>query len=208
MKNNSRLIILDTETTGLDPSQGDTIIEIAALEMIDNKITGNMFHQYYRPQKMIDITAENIHGLSIFDLIKKPEFNLETCQSLSEFIDNDDLVIHNAKFDLKFLEHHFGLFGLLFRDYYTNVIDTLVVAREKFPNMRNSLDALAERFKVNTINRTFHGALVDCEILGLVYNELIKDQQSLIKATSNSQDELHREKIVFERVNQNNAKHF
>lgn len=189
-----REIILDTETTGLDVNNGDCIVELAALEMIDKKLTGNFLHLYFNPTKMIDISAQNVHGISIFDLIKAPELNKDACLQIGEFIKNADLVIHNAKFDMKFLDFHFKQNNLNIADFYNNVIDTLIIARERFPNMRNSLDALTERFNITDIDRTFHGALVDCQILSKVYIELMNYNGVVTNKPQKNKDI---EKIIF-----------
>lgn len=195
-----RQIVIDTETTGLDPSSGDEIIELAGVEIIDNQITGNYFQMFFRPQKSIDISAQNVHGISIFDLINKPIFSEESIEQIEKYINGAELIIHNAKFDLKFLEHHFSVFNKKFSNCYSNVIDTLIVAREKFPAMRNSLDALCERFNITGINRTYHGALVDCELLALVYKELFKNQESLLSNYTIKETNDHNDKIHFENV--------
>jgi DNA polymerase-3 subunit epsilon len=195
-----RQIVLDTETTGFEPSVGDEIIELACVELIDNELTGNYLQMFFRPQKSIDISAQNVHGISIFDLIKYPKFSNESIEQIKEYINGDEIIIHNAKFDLKFLEHHFSQFNQSFSNCYSKVIDTLIVAREKFPSMRNSLDALAERFEIKSINRTYHGALVDCELLALVYKELFKDQQSLLSNYATKPNSEPNDKIIFEAV--------
>jgi len=195
-----RQIVLDTETTGLDPSTGDEIIEFAGVELIDNELTGNYLQLFFRPQKSIEISAQNVHGISIFDLINKPVFSEETVEQIFQYINGAEIIIHNAKFDLKFLEHHFSKFNKKFSSCYSKVIDTLIVAREKFPAMRNSLDALSERFNITGINRTYHGALVDCELLALVYKELFKDQNSLLSNYTIKNNTEHNEQIIFAKV--------
>lgn len=175
-----RKLFIDTETTGFNPNEGHRIIEFAALEMVANKLTGKVLHLYFNPKRDIPIEATNVHGITLEMLVDKPTFD-QCTDEIVEFISDAELIIHNAKFDLAFLDHHFNEFGKLpTLNYAASVVDTLAMARNKFPGGKNSLDALCDRFKIDRANRTYHGALVDCELLAAVYAELIKEQMSLL----------------------------
>ena len=166
-----REIILDTETTGLNPFQGDKIIEIAAIELIDHISTEEKFHCYINPERDIPETSQQIHNIS-YEMVKdKPIFKDITGDFLG-FIKNDSLIIHNADFDLKFLNYEFSLCGL--SNLQNNIIDTLSIARSKYPGSSVSLDSLCKRFDVDLNERKEkgHGALVDCYLLSEVYLEL------------------------------------
>lgn len=175
-----RQLILDTETTGLDPRLGHRIIEFAALEMIDRQLTGKSLHAYINPERSIDPDASRIHGIYDDHVKDKPVFN-ELVKEIIAFISGSELIIHNAKFDIGFLDYQFKLCGFgVTGDYIENVIDTLTMARQKYPGSKNSLDALCDRFKVNREDRGFHGALIDCRLLSDVYLNLTREQISLI----------------------------
>lgn len=175
-----RQLLLDTETTGFEPGEGHRIIEFAALEMIDRKLTGNSLHLYFNPERDIPVEATNVHGITLEQVINEPPFR-ERVDEVIEYINGAELIIHNAKFDLKFLDHHFlELSKNSTLNYATTAIDTLTMARKKFPAARNSLDALCDRFKIDRTNRTYHGALIDCELLAFVYLELTREQVSLL----------------------------
>ncbi len=175
-----RQLILDTETTGLDPKNGDRMIEFAALEMIDRELTGKSLHLYINPGCEISSDATRIHGITNADVKDKPMFN-EVANTIIEYIAGSELIIHNAKFDLSFLDFQFKMEGFnLTSTYVANVIDTLIMARQKFPGSKNNLDALCDRFKVNRKDRGFHGALIDCRLLADVYLHLTREQISLI----------------------------
>ena len=175
-----RQLILDTETTGLDPARGHRIIEFAALEMINREITGNYLHLYINPECKIAEEATKIHGISDSDVADSPVFN-DVAQSIIDYIKDSELIIHNAKFDLSFLDYQFKLsnFGNT-SSYISGVVDTLAIARQKFPGSKNSLDALCDRFKVDRSIRDFHGALIDCRLLSEVYLMLTREQISLL----------------------------
>jgi DNA polymerase-3 subunit epsilon len=174
-----RQLILDTETTGLDPKDGHRIIEFAALEMIDRELTGERLHLYINPERLIDPNATRIHGIKDEDVADKPVFK-DVAQQIVEYIKDSELIIHNAKFDIGFLDYQFKLVGLnLTTDYIANVIDTLTMARQKFPGAKNNLDALCDRFKVDRKDRGYHGALIDCRLLSDVYLWLTRQQISL-----------------------------
>lgn len=164
-----RQLLLDIETTGFSPNKGDRIIEFAAIEMIDNKLTGNHLHLYINPERSINEGASKVHGITDANVIDKPTFS-KVIDQIAAYIKDADLIIHNAKFDLSFLNYQFNLEKYALIDSYVkNVIDTLVIARQKFPGTKNNLDALCDRFKVNRENRNYHGALIDCHLLAEVY---------------------------------------
>jgi DNA polymerase-3 subunit epsilon len=170
-----REICLDTETTGLDPKDGHKIVEIACVELIDKVKTGNVLHFYINPRREMPIEAFNIHGLSTEFLSDKPIFD-HLAQKFLDFIQDAKLVIHNAAFDLKFLNHELRSSGL--EAIKNEVVDSLLIARKKFPGSPNSLDALCKRFNIDLSKRTKHGALLDTELLCDVYVELMGGLQS------------------------------
>jgi DNA polymerase-3 subunit epsilon len=179
-----RQIILDTETTGLEPAQGHRIIEIGAIELIDRKPTGNRFHVYLNPEREVDTGALEVHGLSNAFLANKPHFS-EVAQDLVGFIEGTELIIHNAPFDVGFLNHELNLLGSAFNPIndYCDILDTLVMARKKHPGQRNSLDALCKRYGINNQHRSVHGALLDAEILAEVYLAMTGGQTVLMLET-------------------------
>lgn len=165
-----RQIILDTETTGIDPKAGHRIIEIGCVEMIDRKLTGNTFHVYINPQRDIEQEAIDVHGITSEFLSDKPLF-ADVADDFFAFVNHAELIIHNAPFDIGFLDHELALLNRSFpnlRDV-CGVIDTLVMAREKHPGARNNLDALCSRYFIDNSKRELHGALLDSEILADVY---------------------------------------
>jgi DNA polymerase-3 subunit epsilon len=170
-----REIILDTETTGLDPRSGHRVVEVGALEMINKVITGNKFHYYINPERDMPLEAYRIHGISTSFLKDKPLFK-DVASEFVEFIQGGKLVIHNAPFDLKFLNHELSLLNLPSIEI-AEVIDTLPIARRIFPGSRANLDALCKRFKIDNTNREFHGALKDAYLLAEVYVELSGGRQ-------------------------------
>ncbi len=171
-----RQLILDTETTGLDPKSGHKIIEFAALEMIDRKLTGDYLHLYINPQREIDIGASRVHGIYTNDVKDKPNFK-EVINEILAYIKDAELIIHNAKFDIGFLDYQFSELNRgIASDYTTNVIDTLSIARKKFPGAKNNLDALCDRFRIDRADRGFHGALIDCRLLSDIYLHLTREQ--------------------------------
>lgn len=177
----SRQIIMDTETTGLEPKEGHKIIEVGCVEMVDRQLTGNNFHQYLQPDREIDAGAMEVHGITNDFLADKPRF-AEIAEDLVAYLRGAELIIHNAPFDIAFLNHELGMLG---GDYkrmhdYCTVTDTLVMARDLFPGQRNSLDALCKRYEINNSHRTLHGALLDSEILGDVYLAMTGGQVSLL----------------------------
>jgi DNA polymerase-3 subunit epsilon len=172
---NIREIILDTETTGLDPKDGHRIVEIGALEMINKVITGNKFHYYINPERNMPPEAYRIHGISSDFLKDKPLFK-DIANEFINFIKNSNLVIHNAPFDMKFLNYELTLINLPSLEI-SKVVDTLPIARRVFPGARANLDALCKRFKVDNSDRKFHGALKDAYLLSEVYVELSGGRQ-------------------------------
>jgi len=175
-----RQIILDTETTGLDPDQGHRIIEFAGLEMINRKLTGKHLHLYIYPDRAIDPDAERVHGISLESLEGKPRF-AQVAGEMADFMRDAELIIHNAPFDVKFLNAEFDRLGMPRIKALTGAVtDTLAMARDQFPGKRNSLDALCDRFEIDRSNRTLHGALIDCELLSEVYLWMTRGQESLV----------------------------
>jgi DNA polymerase-3 subunit epsilon len=176
-----RLIFLDTETTGLSPTQGDRVIEIACVEMINRVTTGNTFHHYLNPQgKLIDAGAQAVHGISADFLVDKPTFS-EIANDFINFIQGAELVIHNAPFDIGFLNAELSNIGWQPLKTVANctVTDTLMLAKNQYPGKRNSLDGLCDRFAVNRTNRSLHGALLDARLLAEVYLHLTRSQNTL-----------------------------
>jgi DNA polymerase-3 subunit epsilon len=182
-----KLIVLDTETTGLEVEQGHRIVEVGAVALADRKRTDLHFHSYLNPQRSIDEEAEKVHGLSMERLSSEPEFS-EIAESFLEFVEGSILVIHNAAFDLGFLNAELKRASSQYPtlEEICEVEDTLLLARSKFPGQRNSLDALANRFEVTGYDRSFHGALLDANILADVYIHLTGGQSKFEFITSNT----------------------
>jgi DNA polymerase-3 subunit epsilon len=182
-----KLIVLDTETTGLEVEQGHRIVEVGAVALADRKRTDLHFHSYLNPQRSIDEEAEKVHGLSMERLSSEPEFS-EIAESFLEFVEGSILVIHNAAFDLGFLNAELKRASSQYPtlEEICDVEDTLQMARNKFPGQRNSLDALANRFEVTGYDRSFHGALLDANILADVYIHLTGGQSKFEFMTSNA----------------------
>ena len=175
-----RQIILDTETTGLEPSQGHRVIEIGCVELLNRRPTGKTFHRYLNPERAIDPGAQAVHGLSIDFLSKHPTF-AEVVDEFVAFVSDAELIIHNAPFDVAFLDHEFGRLPppqRLITDM-CSILDTLVLARSLHPGQRNSLDALCKRYGVDNSSRDLHGALLDARILGEVYLAMTGGQGAL-----------------------------
>lgn len=165
-----RQIILDTETTGINPQLGHRIIEIGCVEMIDRKLTGKHYHVYINPQRIVEEEAIGVHGITNEFLADKPIFR-DIAQEFYEYIKGAELVIHNAPFDVGFINHEFSLLSpkLPFVEGYCGILDTLAMARKKHPGQKNSLDALCKRYGISNAHRELHGALLDAEILADVY---------------------------------------
>lgn len=175
-----RQIVLDTETTGLSAADGDRIIEIGCVELLNRKLSGNNRHFYLNPERDIHEEAQKVHGISIEFLADKPKF-VDVANDLLDYLAGAELIIHNAPFDLGFLDEEFRRLGHgPTRQWVGGVIDTLVMAKEMFPGKRNGLDALCDRLGVDNSTRTFHGALLDAELLADVYINLTRGQDALI----------------------------
>lgn len=177
-----REIVLDTETTGLDPFKGDRLVEIGCVEMVNRFLTGRVFHRYLNPERPMSPDAFAIHGLSDAFLADKPVFR-NVAQEFLDFIGDSALVIHNAAFDIGFLNHELKRLGHP-AIAQTRVIDTLMLARRRHPGQQNSLDALCQRYGIDNSRRTKHGALLDSEILAEVYAELTGGRQSSLGLTA------------------------
>ncbi|WP_426196951.1 DNA polymerase III subunit epsilon [Massilia sp. DWR3-1-1] len=174
-----RQIVLDTETTGLNPRTGDRVIEVGCVELHNRMLTGNNFHRYINPERDSEEGALAVHGLTTEFLRDKPKF-AEIAEELREYIRGAEVIIHNAPFDLGFLNQEFKLLGLpSFTEHTSSVIDTLVQAKELHPGKRNSLDALCDRYGVSNAHRKLHGALLDAELLADVYLSMTRGQNSL-----------------------------
>ncbi len=175
-----RQIVLDTETTGLSAQDGDRIIEIGCVELLNRKLTGNNRHYYLNPERDIHEDALRVHGISLDFLADKPKF-AEVANDLLDYLAGAELIIHNAPFDLGFLDEEFRRLGHgRTRQLVSGVIDTLVMAKEMFPGKRNGLDALCDRLGVDNSGRTLHGALLDAELLADVYINLTRGQDALV----------------------------
>jgi len=176
-----RQVVLDTETTGLNPEEGHRIIEIGCVELLNRRLTDNNFHVYLNPDRHIDDGAIEVHGISNEFLLDKPRF-ADVVEDFIAFIDGAELIIHNAPFDVGFLNHEFSLLdkpvGKI--EDYSRIFDTLIYARKKHPGQRNSLDALCKRYIIDNSHRELHGALLDAEILADVYLLLTGGQSSLL----------------------------
>lgn len=175
-----RQIVLDTETTGLEPEQGHRIIEIACVELLNRRLSGRHFHQYVRPDRQIDPAAFAVHGIRDEVLEDKPPF-CEVAEEFLGFINGAELIIHNAPFDVGFLNHELARLAQVqpLIESYCSVLDTLALARELHPGQRNSLDALCKRYAVDNSARELHGALLDAEILAEVYLAMTGGQATL-----------------------------
>ena len=181
-----RWVILDTETTGLDPDHGHRVIEIGAVEVVNRSITGRDFHAYLNPDRDSDAGALEVHGLTTEFLQDKPRFK-DVAQELLDFIRDAELIIHNAPFDLKFLDSELKRVGLSdLRSYSGPVTDSLAHAKSLYPGKRNSLDALCERYGISNVHRTLHGALLDSRLLAEVWLAMTRGQDSLA-----IEDEVH-----------------
>lgn len=175
-----RQIFLDTETTGLDPAQGHRIIEIAGVELVNRRLTNRHFHVYLNPDREIDAGAQEVHGITLEFLQDKPRFP-EIVQEMLTFVDGAELVIHNAPFDIGFLNNELGILGLpKIQTVCSGVVDTLRMAKDMRPGQRNNLDALCRHFGVDNSGRTLHGALLDAELLADVYLAMTRGQESLM----------------------------
>lgn len=175
-----RQIILDTETTGLDPSEGHRVIEIGCVELVNRRITGNTFHQYIQPDREIDAGAREVHGITDEFLADKPRF-ADIADEFLVFIRGAELIIHNAPFDVGFINHEFSMLGNAMGPLSEccTIVDTLAMARRLHPGQRNNLDALCKRYQIDNSQRELHGALLDAEILADVYLAMTGGQATL-----------------------------
>jgi DNA polymerase-3 subunit epsilon len=175
-----RQIVLDTETTGLDARNGDRIIEIGCVEILSRSIGEAHFHHYLNPEREVEPGATRIHGKTLEDLASKPKF-AAIARELLDYVRGAELIIHNADFDVEFLDMELGRAGLgRLADHVAKVTDSLAFARELHPGRKNSLDALCERYFVNNANRTLHGALLDARLLAECYLAMTRGQESLM----------------------------
>ena len=191
-----REVVLDTETTGLNPKGGDRIVEIGCVELINHLETGNYFHEYINPERDMPEKAQAVHGLSEKFLSDKPIFS-DISKSFTEFIGTSPLIIHNAEFDVGFI--NWELQRIHFQPLkMERVIDTLMLARKQFPGSPANLDALCRRFQINNSDRDLHGALIDAKLLAEVYLELIGGRQQRMNLnTKKSNEKIEVEKIKF-----------
>jgi len=175
-----RQIVLDTETTGLDPRSGHRIIEVACIEMVNRRFTGHHLHKYINPEREIDEGAQAVHGITLEFLADKPKF-ADIADEFLEFINGAELIIHNAPFDIGFLNAELRrLDRVPVETVCSGVIDTLRMAKDLHPGKRNSLDALCERYEIDNSGRTLHGALLDTELLADVFLAMTRGQNSLM----------------------------
>jgi len=179
-----REIVLDTETTGMDPYSGDRIVEIGCIELINHIPSGNHYHVYINPERDVPAEVVAVHGLTEAFLSDKPTY-AEIHGDFLEFIGDSKLVIHNAEFDMKFINHHVKELGAPAIPN-TQVLDSLIMARQKFPGSPANLDALCKRFQIDNSNRTLHGALLDSELLAEVYLELLGGRQTGLGLDTNN----------------------
>ena len=178
----SRQIVLDTETTGLSAEGGDRIIELGCVELLNRKLTGNNLHLYFNPGRDSHEDALKVHGITNEFLKDKPKF-ADMAPQILEYLQGAEIIIHNAAFDVGFLNKELELTGRPpFKTYVESVTDTLAMAKEMFPGKRNSLDALCDRLEVDNSGRTLHGALLDAELLADVYINLTRGQDALLMA--------------------------
>lgn len=172
-----RKIVLDTETTGLDPKKGHRIIEIAAIEIDGRKVTKRHFHHYLDPEREVDEEAARVHGFT-WDMLKGRAKFADIAVSFVEFVEGAELMAHNAPFDMSFINNELRLLGM--PALQNPVVDTLKMAREMNPGKKNGLDALCSRYEIDNTHRTFHGALLDTELLAEVYFAMTRGQESLL----------------------------
>ena len=196
-----RQIVLDTETTGIDPKEGHRIIEIGCVEVVNRRLTGNHFHVYINPGRHIEQEAIEVHGITNEFLADKPTFS-QVAQEFVSFIKGAQLVIHNAPFDVGFMDHEFGMEAStkgVITNQICDVLDTLTLARQMHPGQKNNLDALCKRYGIDNSHRTLHGALLDAEILADVYLLMTGGQTKLKLASSSGSDA---DSTAIRRINQ------
>jgi DNA polymerase-3 subunit epsilon len=176
----NRRVVLDTETTGLNAKMGDRVIEIGCIEVLGRTITERRFHSYLNPERKIEEGAARVHGITDEFLVDKPKFAAVAAAFL-DFVSGAELIIHNAAFDVEFLDQELAKAGLKkLSEYGVTVLDTLAMARELHPGKRNSLDALCERYAISNAHRTLHGALLDANLLAEVYLAMTRGQETLV----------------------------
>ena len=199
-----RLIVLDTETTGIDPSEGHRIIEVGAVQILDREITSTEFHRYVQPNRKVGESV-NIHGITDKFLINKPQFN-QISDDLLSFIEGATLVIHNAPFDLGFLNNELKLIDIKETiESICTVIDTLELSKQQRPGTMHNLDALCRRFGIDTSARTRHGALLDAQILAQVYLAMTGGQSILFQEVTNTESN-QTDPSLIKRVKENRDK--
>jgi DNA polymerase III subunit epsilon len=175
-----RQIVLDTETTGLNPKLGDRIIEIGCVELLSRRTSDRNFHTYLNPEREVELGATRVHGLTREDLMAKPKF-ADIAHEFLDYVRGAELIIHNADFDVEFLNMELGKLGLgKLQDHVARITDTLLSAKELHPGKRNSLDALCERYFIDNSRRTMHGALADAQLLAECYLAMTRGQESLM----------------------------
>jgi DNA polymerase-3 subunit epsilon len=189
-----RQVVLDTETTGIGAEKGHRIIEIGCVELIDRKLTGRHYHQYVNPQRPSDEEAVGVHGITDEFLADKPVF-AQVAQEFYDFIEGAELVIHNAPFDIGFMDMEFSRVNMPMTNTFCTVLDTLVMARDMRPGQRNSLDALCKNYGIDNSHRELHGALLDAEILADVYLMMTGGQTDLMFNAVNDEEEKGKVKI-------------
>tara|TARA_Y100000768_G_scaffold376198_1_gene347977 strand:- start:9642 stop:10289 length:648 start_codon:yes stop_codon:yes gene_type:complete len=194
-----RYIVLDTETTGLDPDDGHKIIEIGCVEILNRTVTNNTFHKYINPQREIDIEASKVHGLTLNNLKDRPIFK-EIYNDFLEYISDSPLIIHNAPFDVGFLKKEHNYIKNEKKFINNEIIDSLKIARKISPGKRNTLDALCDRYSIDNSDRTLHGALLDARLLAFVYLKMTIGQ--------NDFDNLTTEEIIPSIEHNNNQKKY
>ena len=180
-----RYIVLDTETTGLDPDDGHKIIEIGCIEILNRSVTSNTFHKYINPNREIDIEASKIHGLTYNNLKDKPLFE-EIYEEFSDYISDSPIIIHNAPFDIGFLKKEYSDLSESVNFFDNEIIDSLKMARKISPGKKNTLDALCERYAIDNSDRTLHGALLDAKLLAYVYLKMTIGQNNFSNLTTES----------------------
>ncbi|MER2512498.1 MAG: DNA polymerase III subunit epsilon [Nitrosomonas ureae] len=209
-----RQIVLDTETTGLEYKLGHRIVEIAAVELCNRQFTGSHFHYYLNPERESDEGALQVHGLTMEFLQDKAKFH-DISKEFLNFIGEAELIIHNAPFDIGFINHELGLYNLKTLDNYClQITDTLKLAKELHPGKRNNLDALCERYNIDNSKRKLHGALLDAELLAEVYLAMTRGQESLlieldyVESVQHSQTDLDSSDLrIIEATAEENARH-
>lgn len=190
-----RQVFLDTETTGLDPNQGHRIIEIAAVEINNRQLSENQFHIYVNPERDIDAAAQEVHGITL-EFLKDKSFFQDIAEDFLNFIQDSELIIHNAPFDIGFLNMELGRIGLSkIEDHIEKITDSLVMARELRPGQRNNLDALCKAYKVDNSKRSQHGALLDAQLLSEVYLVMTRGQEDIAINFSEDKKRLHLDKV-------------